>query len=120
MISPTKNGYIVESLLDQKRTAVKVDRSLSLLSDIAVFTLDEEIPLSEVFFKIYDKEKGQNTSVNSNASKEDLEAYFFSVLPNFDEDRVYASDIKKIIFWYNTLIKNGFEFHPKQGDDSSH
>ncbi len=117
LISPTKNGYIVESLLDHKRTVVKVDKSLSLLSDVSVYTLDGEVPLQDVFYKIFDKENGQNTSVNPKASKDDLEAYFFSVLSNFDEDRVYPSDIKKIISWYNVLLKNEFDFQPSKQDD---
>lgn len=117
LISPTKNGYIVESLIDQKRTVVKIDRNLSLLSDISVFGLDEEIPLAEVLYKIFDKEKGQNITLNSKSNNDDLEAYFFSVLPNFDEDRVYPSDIKKIISWYNLLLSCGFEFQPHSSDE---
>lgn len=117
LISPSKNAYIVESLLDQKRTAVKIDRSLTLLGDISVYTLEEEIPLSQVFYSIYDKENGQKSSVDSKASKDDLEAYFFSILPNFDEDRVYSSDIKKIISWYNTLLNSGFDFQSLTNDD---
>jgi hypothetical protein len=117
LISPSKNAYIVESLLDQKRTAVKIDRSLTLLGDISVYTLEEEIPLSQVFYSIYEKENGQKSSVDSKASKDDLEAYFFSILPNFDEDRVYSSDIKKIISWYNTLLNSGFDFQSLTNDD---
>lgn len=119
LISPTKNGYIVESLIDQKRTVVKIDRSLSLLSDISVFTLDEEVPLATVFFKIFETEKGQATPLDSKSPKDDLEAYFFGILPNFDEDRVYPSDIKKIISWYNLLLKNGFSFEPPSHDESN-
>jgi hypothetical protein len=81
LISPSKNAYIVESLLDQKRTAVKIDRSLTLLGDISVYTLEEEIPLSQVFYSIYEKENGQKSSVDSKASKDDLEAYFFQFYP---------------------------------------
>lgn len=117
LISPSKNAYIVESLLDQKRTAIKIDRSLTLLGDISVYTLEEEIPLSQVFYSIYDKENGQKSSVDSKASKDDLGAYFFSILPNFDEDRVYSSDIKKIISWYNTLLNSGFDFQSLTNDD---
>lgn len=119
LISPTKNGYIVESLIDQKRTVVKIDRSLSLLSDISVFTLDEEVPLAHVFLKIFESEKGQATPLNSKSAKDDLEAYFFGILPNFDEDRVYPSDIKKIISWYNLLLKQGFNFESARRDESN-
>lgn len=118
LISPTKNAYIVESLIDQKRTVVKIDRSLSLLSDISIFTLDEEVPLANVFLKIFETENGQATPVDSKSAKDDLEAYFFGILPNFDEDRVYPSDIKKIISWYNLLLNNGFNFESATNDES--
>ena len=104
LINPSRGGYIVESFLDQKRTFVKADKNLSLLSDISIYTLDGEISLSEVFDKIYEKENGTETSTSPNASKDDLEEYLFSVLPNFDEDRVYPSDIKKLLRWYNLLV----------------
>ncbi len=107
LINPSRGGYIVESFLDQKRTFVKADKNLSLLSDISIYTLDGEISLSEVFDKIYEKENGTETSTSPNASKDDLEEYLFSVLPNFDEDRVYPSDIKKLLRWYNLLASLG-------------
>ena len=107
LINSSRGGYIVESFLDQKRTFVKVDKSLSLLSDISIYTLDGEMPLAEVFDKIYEKENGMETSISPNASKDDLEEYLFSVLPNFDEDRVYPSDIKKLLRWYNLLLSSG-------------
>jgi hypothetical protein len=79
---------------------------VSLLSEIAIYTLNEELPLKEVFSKIFDKEKGAETSTSPKSSKDDLEAYFFSVLPDYDEDRVYPSDIKKILSWFNLLNQN--------------
>jgi len=77
-----------------------------LLSEIAVYTLTEEVPLREVFKKITKKENGAQTGVSHKDSKDALEEYFFNVLPDYDEDRVYVSDIKKIIKWYNLLQKN--------------
>ena len=71
LINPSRGGYIVESFLDQKRTFVKVDKSLSLLSDISIYTLDGEMPLAEVFDKIFEKENGMETSISPNASKDD-------------------------------------------------
>ena len=64
------------------------------------------MPLLEVFKKIAAKERGEKTSISHKADKLDLEAYFFEVLPHYDEDRVYASDIKKVIQWYNILQAN--------------
>jgi len=107
LINPSRGGYIVESFLDQKRTFVKADKNLSLLSDISIYTLEDEISLADVFDKIYNNEKGKETSTSPNASKDDLEEYLFSILPNFDEDRVYPSDIKKLLSWYNLLLSSG-------------
>jgi hypothetical protein len=79
---------------------------VSILSEIAVYTLTEELPLREVLKKIMEKENGQPTSISHKDSKDTLEEYFFEVLPDYDEDRVYASDIKKIVQWYNLLQKH--------------
>jgi len=106
LITQSRGGFIAESLLDQKRISVSISNNVSLLSEIAIYTLGEELPLKEVLFKIFQKEKGAQTSTSHKASKDDLEAYFFSVLPDYDEDRVYPSDIKKIINWYNILTKH--------------
>ena len=119
LVNPSRGGYIVTSMLDQRRSFVKMDKNLSLLSEISVYTLEAELPLADVFKKIFKKEDGKKTAVNSKASKDALEAYFFSVLPNFDEDRVYSSDIKKIIKWYNLLVEDGFDFQSKEQTSES-
>jgi hypothetical protein len=103
LIAQSRGGFIAESLLDQKRISVSITSNVSLLSEIAIYTLAEELPLKEVFLKIFEQENGGQASTSPKASKDDLEAYFFSVLPDYDEDRVYPSDIKKIINWYNLL-----------------
>ena len=106
LITKSRGGFIAESLIDQKRLSVSISNNVSVLSEIAIYTLGEELPLKDVFFKIFEKEKGQDTSTSPKASKDDLEAYFFSVLPDYDEDRVYPSDIKKVLNWYNLLNKH--------------
>lgn len=103
LVTQSRGGFIAESLLDQKRISVIISSNVSLLSEIAIYTLTEEVPLKTVFYKIYEKENGEQTSTSPKASKDDLEAYFFSVMSDYDEDRVYASDIKKILNWYNLL-----------------
>ena len=103
LITQTRGGLLAESLTDGKRIAVNLINNVSLISEIAIYTLEEEVPLREVFKKIKEKESGEPTSVKHNSGKDELEEYFFSVLPNFDEDRVYQSDIKKVIKWYNIL-----------------
>lgn len=102
----TRTGFVAESLLDGKRITVSLRSNVSLLSEIAVYTYSEEIRLAEVFKAIATKENDGPTI----SHKEDdvkLKSYFREVLPEFDEDRVYASDIKKIFNWYNLLQAKG-------------
>ncbi len=106
LIAQTRGGFVAESLIDNKRISVSVQQNVSVLSEIAIYTLTEEIPLKKVLTNIKDKEKGEQTSVKPKDSKDKLEEYFFDVLPDYDEDRVYASDIKKILQWYNLLQKH--------------
>lgn len=103
----TRNGFLAESLLDGKKISVNSRHNVSLLSEIAIYSLTEEVPLRKVFAKIYEKENG-GEAINHKVSKDELEEYFFNVMPDYDEDRVYASDIKKVIQWYNLLNKNGY------------
>ena len=107
LLTQTRTGFVGESLLDGKRISVGMRNNVSVLSEIAIYTLEEEIPLREVFQKIKEKEEGKKTSISHKSEKIQLEEYFFEVLPNYDEDRVYASDIKKIIQWYNILLDHG-------------
>ena len=107
ILTQTRNGFVVESLINQKKVSVNIHSNISVLSEIAVYTLTEELPLREVLKKIRDKEVSKQTSISHKDSKDKLEEYFFEVLPDYDEDRVYASDIKKIIQWYNLLQKHG-------------
>ncbi|MBL7472645.1 DUF5606 family protein [Robertkochia sediminum] len=103
----TRSGFVAESLIDGKKISVGLRNNVSLLSEIAIYTLTEEVPLREVFSKIAEKENGGKTAVSHKESKDKLEEYFFEVLPDYDEDRVYASDIKKVLQWYNLLNEKG-------------
>ena len=103
IIAQTRSGFVAESLADKKKVSVNMQSNVSVLSEIAIYTLSEELPLREVFKKIKEKENGNPTSISHKDEKEVLEEYFFDVLPDYDEDRVYASDIKKVIQWYNLL-----------------
>ncbi len=102
----TRSGFLATSLVDGKKISVSGRHNVSLLSEIAIYTLTKELPLREVFLKISEKEGGKE-AINHKVSKDQLEEYFFAVLPDYDEDRVYPSDIKKVVQWYNLLIKNG-------------
>lgn len=106
LITQTRSGFVAESLIDKKRITVNVRQNVSLLSEIAIYTLSEEVPLKQVLSTIKEKENGQQASVSPKDSKDQLEEYFFGILPEYDEDRVYASDIKKIVQWYNLLQQN--------------
>ena len=107
LVTQTRTGFVAESLIDGKRSTVNMRTNVSVLSEIAIYTLEEEVPLREVFSKIQEKENGEKTAVKHKDDKLKLEEYFFEVLPNYDEDRVYASDIKKVIQWYNLLHDHG-------------
>ncbi|HET8803243.1 MAG TPA: DUF5606 domain-containing protein [Aequorivita sp.] len=102
----TRAGFLAESLVDGKTINVSGRHNVSLLSEIAIYTLTEEVPLRKVFEKIAEKEDGKET-ISHKAAKEQLEEYFFGIMPDYDEDRVYSSDIKKVLQWYNLLVKNG-------------
>ncbi len=106
LITQTKGGFIAESLLDGKRISANLRSNISVLSEIAIYTLNEEVPLKKVLQHIKTKENGNSTSISHKESKDKLERYFLDILPDYDEDRVYPSDIKKIIRWYNLLQKN--------------
>lgn len=104
IVTQTRVGFVAKSIIDEKKISVSYKNNISVLSEIAIYTLDEEVPLKEVFKNIFKKEAGKATSISHKAPKDELEEYFFEVLPNFDEDRVYPSDIKKVIQWYNILV----------------
>lgn len=120
LVTQTRTGFVAESLLDGKKCTVNMRTNVSVLSEIAIYTLEEELPLREVFSKIQIKEKGGKTSVKHKDEKIKLEEYFFEVLPNYDEDRVYTSDIKKVIQWYNLLHDHGItDFSEPEGSEAT-
>ncbi|NVK52313.1 MAG: DUF5606 domain-containing protein [Flavobacteriaceae bacterium] len=109
IVSQTKTGIIVESLTDKKRFPIVSTQNVSLLENIAIFTYEEEVPLLTVFKAIYEKEEGKET-ISHKESGNKLATFFSEVLPNYDEERVYTSNIKKIVQWYNTLLAVGLDF----------
>lgn len=118
LIAQTRAGFVAESLIDKKRLSVSIQQNVSVLSEIAIYTLTEEVPLKDVFKKIMEKENGEKTSVKPKDSKDKLEEYFFDVLPDYDEDRVYASDIKKVVQWYNLLQQHNMLDYLDSENDS--
>ncbi len=108
LVSQGRNAIIVESLLDGKKMpAYSRDKVISL-NDIAIYTEEGEKPLREVFQLVYEKESGAAASIDPKADAAKLKAYFGEVLPSFDRDRVYPTDIKKLIVWYNILVGKGY------------
>ncbi len=119
LTAQSRGGFIVKSIPDGKKMVVNIRHNVSLLNEIAIYTYTEEVPLGDIFQKIYEKEDG-GEAINHKSSKNELEAYFAEVLPEYDEDRVYASDMKKLFQWYNLLIKNGFtDFTEKEEEENS-
>ncbi len=108
LLSQGKNMLIVESLTDKKRFPAYGNEKIISLADIAMYTDDEEVPLRQVLESMKKKENGGKASIDAKkASAEELRAYLAEVLPNFDRDRVYVGDIKKLVAWYNLLVECG-------------
>ena len=105
LIAQQKNGVVVESLLDGKRTSIPSTANVSSLGDIAIYTYEEEVPLRDVFKAMAEVTEGKE-ALSHKSSKDQLEDFFGEVLPKFDQERVYASDIKKVVQWFNILVKN--------------
>lgn len=111
LVSRGNNNLIVETIDAQKKRfpAFAADKVISL-ADIAMYTDEKEVPLREVLNSIKTKEGGKLASIDyRKASKEELFAYLGEVLPNFDRDRVYPADAKKLVQWYNLLVENGLD-----------
>ncbi|MCI7653081.1 MAG: DUF5606 domain-containing protein [Bacteroidales bacterium] len=111
LVSRGKMNLIVESLDAQHRRqpAFASDRVTSL-ADIAMYTDADDVPLWQVLDNVSKKEEGKPASINyKKSSSKELRDYFAEVLPNFDQDRVHDSDIKKLLQWYNILVENGFK-----------
>ncbi len=115
LVTQGKNMLIVESLIDKKKIPAYAKDKVISLGDIAIYTETEEEPLYKVLTSIKEKEEGKACSFNAQkANPEELREYMAGILPNFDRERVYPSDIRKLITWYNLLIKAGItDFAPE-------
>lgn len=104
-IAQARNGIVVESLEEKKRHVAPATARVSSLEDIAIFTHDEEVPLADIFYMIHEKSDGKET-ISHKASSDELKSQFRELVPEYDEERVYVSDIKKVFQWYNLLHKH--------------
>jgi len=121
LVSRGKNMLIIESLIDGRRgPALQRDKVLSL-ADIAMYTVDGEVPLNSVFAKAKALTEGKVAPVSTKDPAEEQRAWFAQVMPEYDADRVHAGDIRKFIQWYNILIETGHDdfSEPKQDEPSA-
>ncbi len=117
-IAQGRGGVIVESLLDHKRTMLGASAKVSALGDIAMYTTEEEKPLSDILQSLYDKNKGP-LSLTKDSSNEELRTFMAEAVPGYDEERVHNSDIKKLVSWYNLLVNAGMtDFTVSQDEES--
>ncbi len=110
LVSTGKSLNIVESVADGKKTPVYFSEKMVALSDVSIYTTESDVPLREVFIKIKEKEEGKKASLASKSSGSEVFKYFSEILPTYDTEKVYASDVKKIINWYNLLIEHSIDF----------
>ncbi|MCK0131028.1 DUF5606 domain-containing protein [Flavobacteriaceae bacterium F08102] len=118
IVSQTKGGLIVQSLSDNKKMPVNAIHNVSVLNDIAIYTYEEEVPLRMVFKEI--AAKNDNAKILSHkSSNEALISFFKDILPSYDEERVYPSNIKKVVQWYNILVEAKFDFSTIKEENES-
>ena len=119
LVSTSKTITLVESLIDQKRLPIYPQEKIVSLGEIAIYTSDDEVPLKDVLAKIKETENGGKIADNNKSSNNKLFSYFETVLPTYDKEKVYASDIKKIVNWYNLLIENNIDFELEEPIEKS-
>ena len=107
LISQLKSGFIVEDVLTKKKASISNSSQVSLLDNIAMFTFDKEVPLFEVFENVAKKSDFKET-ISHKSTDAELRAFMLESLPDYDTERVYVSDIKKLAQWYNILNKAGY------------
>lgn len=117
LISSGKNMVIVESLIDGKKMPVHARDKVVSLGDISIYTETDDVPLKDILISMKQKESGEKASVETGAKPEVLKKYFAEVLPDFDKDRVYPTDIKKMIGWYNLLISANIDFEKEESPE---
>lgn len=115
VVAQSKNSLIVESIEDGKKFPAHSSNKVSSLSDISIYTQEEDVPLSDVFTKVFDNLKG-GQAIDPKSSGEELRAFMDKVFPEYDKERVYNSDIKKLFQWYNSLLDKGLLNKAKEED----
>ena len=106
IVAQSKNGIIVEGLADKKRVNIYSSTKVSTLNDISMFTTGDDKPIEEIMTSVFEKEKG-GAAIDTKADDKTVEKYFSEILPDYDKDRVYISNMRKLFSWYNTLQTTG-------------
>jgi hypothetical protein len=106
VVAQSKNGIIVEALADKKRTSINSTTKVSSLEDISMFTTSEDKPVSLIMKAIYDKENG-GACIDAKSDDKSVTSYFSEILPDYDKERVYTSNMRKLFNWYNGLHSSG-------------
>jgi hypothetical protein len=106
IVANSKNGVIVESLTEKKRFPVFGTSKISALEDISMFTDSGDKRISEIMQSVFNKENG-GKAVDNKADDKTVEAYFKEILPDYDKERVYVSNMRKLFSWYNLLNETG-------------
>jgi hypothetical protein len=119
-VSQGRSGVIVEGLIDKKRMNASSSARVSALDDIAIYTEDKEIPLKEILRRIFKKENGGQT-IDPKSPNDKLKDYFEAIVPEYDHEKVYVSDMKKVFTWYNILLGQNLidmEEDPKEEEET--
>lgn len=120
LVSQGKNMLIVEAIGTGKRMPAYAHDKIISLGDIAIYTMEEDIPLADVFESIKVKNEGKAVNVKAMKSDKEIREYFATVLPEFDDERVYTNDIKKVFNWYNVLVAAGMtEFKSAEAEEAN-
>lgn len=120
LVSQGKNMLIVEAIGTGKRMPAYAHDKIISLGDIAIYTMEEDIPLADVFESIKEKNEGKAVDVKAMKGDKEIREYFATVLPDFDDERVYTNDIKKVFSWYNILVEAGMtDFKPAETEEAA-
>ena len=120
LVSQGKSMLVVETLADSRRLPIYAREKVTSLGDIAIYTTGDEVPLYKVLNSVKEKEAARPASIDpAHATPDELRAYMAEVLPDYDRDRVYPTDIKRLLSWYNLLISAGLtDFDPQPADNA--
>lgn len=105
LVSTAKNHVVIQSIIDGKKSTAYSSHKISSLEDISIYTYESDVPLADVFQKIKDKTLGEE-AISHKSSEKELRSFMVDVLKDYDEDRVYVSDLRKVFQWFNILQKN--------------